>query len=222
MFINAAMKAQLFTGLLALNALLPLHAGGIFDLVNVNGRGTSLNLGIPDGNPCGMASEITVSGAGRAVSHVTVTLNVAGGRSGDLYAYLSYHGTLVTLVNRVGTGGGDAFGSADSGFNNVTLGSTGSDVHWASAGGGALTGSYLAVGRQIDPLSATASFKANGTVTLDGSFAGVNPNGTWTLFIADLSTGGTSTLEGWSLDITALPDHSPAPGRVGPGPVAAH
>ena len=222
MFINAAMKAPLLIGLLALDATLPLYAGIIYDLGNVKGSGTSLNLGIPDGNPCGMVSEITVSGAGSAVSHLTVTLNVAGGCSGDLYAYLSYHGTLVTLLNRVGTGRGDAVGSVDSGFNNVTLGSMGSDVHWASAGGGALTGSYLADGRQIDPLSATASFNANGTVTLDGSFAGVNPNGTWTLFIADLSAGGNSTLKGRSLDITALPDHSLAAGRVGPGAVAAH
>ena len=32
------------------------------------------------------------------------------------------------------------------------------------------------------------------------------PNGTWTLFIADLSAGEQSTLLDWGLDITAVPE----------------
>jgi hypothetical protein len=31
----------------------------------------------------------------------------------------------------------------------------------------------------------------------------MNPNGTWTLFIADLSAGAQSQLVGWSLNVTA-------------------
>jgi hypothetical protein len=38
------------------------------------------------------------------------------------------------------------------------------------------------------------------------SFNGMDPNGTWTLFFADLSAGNTSTLNGWSLDVTAVPE----------------
>ena len=34
----------------------------------------------------------------------------------------------------------------------------------------------------------------------------MNPNGTWTIFFADLSSGETSTLNSWSLDITAVPE----------------
>jgi subtilisin-like proprotein convertase family protein len=202
------MKAHLFIGLLALSAVVPAHAA-IYSAGNVNGSGTSLNTVIPDDNLSGVSSSINVSGAGGGLSDITVTLNVSGGYNGDLYAYLSYNGTLVTLLNRVGVGtinGGDAFGSSDSGFNNVTLNSTGSDVHWASAGGGALSGTYAADGRQISPLSSPGSFNADGTVTLAGSFAGMNPNGTWTMFFADLSAGDTSTLKGWSLDITAVPE----------------
>ena len=37
-------------------------------------------------------------------------------------------------------------------------------------------------------------------------FNGVDPNGTWTLFFADMAGGNTSTLNGWSLDITAVPE----------------
>ena len=37
-------------------------------------------------------------------------------------------------------------------------------------------------------------------------YNGLNPNGTWTLFIADLSSGGQSTLVSWELDIAAVPE----------------
>lgn len=199
------MKIQLVIGLVALNSVLPAQSA-IYALGNVNGSGTALNTVIPDGSISGVSSSLSVSGAFGAISDITVTLNVTGGNNGDLYAYLSYNGTLVTLLNRVGVTSGDAFGSSDAGFKNVTLASTGSDVHLASASGGVLSGSYLADGRQISPLSSSASFDGAGTVTLDASFGGQTPNGTWTLFFADLSGGDSSTLQGWSLDITAVPE----------------
>ncbi len=49
-----------------------------------------------------------------------MNLNISGGYNGDLYAYLSYGGALVPLLNRVGVGSGDAFGYATAGMN-VTL-----------------------------------------------------------------------------------------------------
>ena len=38
------------------------------------------------------------------------------------------------------------------------------------------------------------------------AFSGQNPNNTWTLFFADTSAGGTTTLNGWNLDVTAVPE----------------
>ena len=35
---------------------------------------------------------------------------------------------------------------------------------------------------------------------------GLNPNGSWVLFLADLSGGGQSTITSWDLDITAVPE----------------
>jgi len=36
---------------------------------------------------------------------------------------------------------------------------------------------------------------------------GVNPNGTWSLYFADtIAGGGNATLQGWSLDITSVPE----------------
>ena len=126
-----------------------------------------------------------------------------------MYAYLSYDGVLVPLLNRVGVQTGNPFGSADSGFN-ITLVSSGyGNIHAASAGdnGTPLSGTYLADGQNINPLSPASSFNPNGgTITLDISFGGLNPNGTWTLFIADLSAGGQSQLVSWSLGITAVPE----------------
>jgi subtilisin-like proprotein convertase family protein len=44
------------------------------------------------------------------------------------------------------------------------------------------------------------------TIDLGTTFASENPNNTWTLFFADTSAGGVTTLNGWSLDVTAVPE----------------
>jgi len=44
-----------------------------------------------------------------------------------------------------------------------------------------------------------------------GVFAGMSASGTWTLFIADLSPGGTSMLNSWQLIITPVPEPSVLP-----------
>jgi hypothetical protein len=110
-----------------------------------------------------------------------------------------------------GTGGGGARGYGDTGFD-VTLGSAGAnDVHFYGNysptinGSGQLTGTWQPDGRAIDPLSAPGSFDSASRVNF-GSFNDMNPNGTWTLFIADLSGGGHSQLVSWELDITAVPE----------------
>jgi|GEM_PF-657068 len=185
------MKKTLLLGMPAVNALLAAKAS-LYTVGNVNGSGTSLNLGIPDANPFGATSSILLSGSGSSLSDVTVTLNIAGDYNGDLYAYLSYNGTQVTLLNRVGTGLGgpiqQVFGFSTSGFNNITLSGagTGGSIHDVA-----------------NPVSGVSYTPDGGSLT---SFNGSNPNGTWTLFFADESAGNTSTLNGWSLDIMAVPE----------------
>ncbi len=186
------MKKLLLLGLLTVGALLPAQAS-LYSVGNVNGSGTSLNQTIYDANPIGITSSLVVSGAGSWLSALTVTLNISGGYNGDLYGYLSYNGTLVTLLNRVGTGSGNpfqsAFGFSTAGFNNVTLSDAGSgSIHNVQNPGSLPAISYTADGGSL------------------AAFNGSDPNGTWTLFFADLSAGNTSTLNGWSLDITAVPE----------------
>jgi hypothetical protein len=178
--------------------------------------GTFANSGnIPDGSSSGSAGTATASGFLPTISDISVKLNISGGFNGDLYAYLSYGGVLVPLLNRVGvttTGGGDAFGYGETGFN-VTLSSAGAqDVHFYGNysptinGSGQLTGTWQPDGRAIDPQSAPSSFDSASRVSF-GSYSGLNPNGTWTLFLADLSAGGgQSQLVSWELDITAVPE----------------
>ena len=187
------MKRSLILGMFAVSSFLPAHAA-LYSIGNVNGSGTSLNQTIYDATPSGITSSLVVSGAGSSLIAITVTLNISGGYNGDLYGYLSYNGTLVTLLNRVGTGAGNAiqsaFGYSTSGFNNVTLddAATGRNIHNVQNPGSLPTVSYTADGGSL------------------ASFNGVDPNGTWTLFFADQAGGNTSTLNGWSLDITAVPE----------------
>jgi hypothetical protein len=162
---------------------------------------------IPDDNKSGVSSQITVGGwTPTSPIDITVSLNVSGGYNSDLYAYLSYNGTLVPLINRIGMSSGNPFGSSGSGLNVILSDSGLVNIH--AAGDGALSGAYRADGQNISPLSPAGNFNANGgSITLDGTFGNMNPNGAWTLFFADVSGGGgTSTLNGWSLDITAVPE----------------
>ena len=96
------------------------------------------------------------------LTSLTVTLNISGGYNGDLYAYLSYNGTSVVLLNQVGTAGAGTFGFATSGFNNVTLddASLNGSIHDVATPGTGI--SYTPDGGSL------------------GTFAGVDPNGTWT------------------------------------------
>jgi subtilisin-like proprotein convertase family protein len=197
---------------LALGAGLTAQAGVIY-----NYGGSAYN--IPDGTLGGVSSQITVGGSLPILSDIAVTLDVSGGYNGDFYAYLSYNHVLVPLLNRMGVGSSpsttSAFGYADSGFH-VVLSDSGAygDIHLYQqvTGYGSLIGDGMSTwtpdGRKISPnLSAPLQFDSATRLTLDGTFGGMNPNGTWTLFFADVSGGGaTSQLQGWSLDITAVPE----------------
>mgnify|MGYP001500430382 CR=1 FL=1 len=203
------MKAQLLILCSAVMLALATHGGIIV------GGGSFANSGyIPDGSAIGSSGTATDSGLGSVFQDVSVSLNISGGYNGDLYAYLSHGGVLVPLLNRVGVGsahsGSSAFGYSDSGFN-ITLTSSGNDVHWYRdlvnpSGGQLTTEAWQPDGRAIDPLSAPSSFDSSSGPVNFNSYSSVNPNGTWTLFIADLSSGEQSQLVSWSLDITAVPE----------------
>ncbi len=133
---------------------------------------------IPDGDLAGVTFSGTVSDlAGQTIDALTVSLNIAGGYDGNLYSYLvAPNGTTVPLLNPTANSG--------SGMN-ITLQDGAS------------------------PITASSDL-SSGTYAASGTLANINgsaANGQWTLFFADEVTGGgTSTLNSWSLGITAVPE----------------
>lgn len=151
---------------------------------------------ITDGSSVGITSIATVSGPGVVASsgdNVSVTLNLTGGNLGDLYSYLSYNGHVVVLLNRPGTGG-----------NPLNLGVQGSSSYSFA---GTLADGYST---SVDASGGTSgSYQASGGATAFQTFNGLTAAGNWTLFFADLSGGdgaNTTTLTGWTLNITAVPE----------------
>ncbi|HUZ07773.1 MAG TPA: hypothetical protein VMV89_09845 [Candidatus Paceibacterota bacterium] len=88
--------------------------------------------------------------------------------------------------------------------------------------GGELIGTRQPDGENISPLSDPSAFDnaLNQQTAMLSSFDGGNPNDTWTLFLADLSEGGTAQVTGWSLDITTVPE-PPAANLLAAGLVAS-
>jgi hypothetical protein len=182
----------------------PLLAGPMSALAALHANGGG--FAIPDGNPNGVFSSIAVSSEQSFLTSLSVTLDLSGGYNGDLYAYLSYNGTLLPLVNRPGISPGNSFGWDGAGMSVTLADSAAQNIH--AAGNGFLNGSYRPDGQNLSPLSSAGSFNANGgTMTLNGTFGGMNPNGVWTLFLADVvSSGNSAVLNTWTLNITSVPE----------------
>jgi subtilisin-like proprotein convertase family protein len=175
-----------------------------------------VNETVPDGNASGLVLTTNLTGMIGAITNVTISLDITGGYNGDLYVYLDGpNGGFAVLLNRAGVTSGDAFGYADTGFNVTFDDSANYDnihfyqnVGYTLNGGGQLTGSWSSDGRAIDPQSNPSTFPTTQPTSVLDSFDGTDPNGTWSLFLADLSGGGQSTLANWRLDIAAVPEPS--------------
>jgi len=150
---------------------------------------------VPDNNLSGWSDTRTVSAIPAGTfNSLAVTLHLTGGWNGDLYAYLVHDTGFTVLLDHVGAGLSGPFGYGDAGMG-VTLASSGTSIH--QYGGintfsGAPTGTW-----QTDNTSGSL-----------GSFLTTNPNGSWSLFIADTSGGGVTTVAEWGLqmDIVAVPE----------------
>jgi subtilisin-like proprotein convertase family protein len=175
-----------------------------------------VNKAVPDGDLNGLALPVNLTDMGGTITNVTVSLDISGGYNGDLYVYLrGPDGGFAVLLNRVGVTSGNAFGYPDTGFDVVFDDSTGNNnIHFYQNfnpqlnGVGQLTGTWSSDGRDIDPRSAPALFDTTLPTALLTSFNGTNPNGTWTLFLADVSSGAQSTVVSWNLNIETVPEPS--------------
>ena len=148
----------------------------------------SPSVSIPDINPTGVSSTITVTDS-FAITDANVRLQVTHTWVGDLIVRLSHNGgTPVTIVDRPGfTGTG--FGCNQPNYNNVILDDQGS--------GGAIETICLA------NLTSPPNYTPNNPLS---AFNGENSSGTWTLTISDNASGDTGTLVSWSIILDGAPN----------------
>jgi subtilisin-like proprotein convertase family protein len=159
---------------------------------------------VPDGSLNGLALSHDVEGFSGPIADLRVTLNLAGGWNGDLYAYLVHGSGFSVLLNRVGVTSSNPFGFGDPGMSVTFSDTAASDIHlFGSNGGLPLSGVWQPDGRNVDPT--TVLDLSSRSAMLD-SFDGLDPNGTWTLFIADLSTGDQTMVQSWGLEIRTVPE----------------
>ena len=169
------------------------------------------NLGttVPDNAPVGLEDTRTVSlASGLVITEVTVGLTLSGGWNGDLYAYLAKDDGFAVLLNRPGRDADSPDGSETSGMTVSFADSVSGDLHTAIATiQGAVTGSWQPDGRAVSPSTVLDSDLRTAFLA---DFTGVDPSGEWTLFIADLNSGDQTTVDSWSLSLsaTAVPEPS--------------
>jgi subtilisin-like proprotein convertase family protein len=174
---------------------------------------TTSNTAVPDASLIGITSTLNVGGMSGLTAGLTVNLDITGGFSGDLYAYLlSPQGTMVVLLNRAGMGSANYFGYGDAGFNITLDSASTTNIHNYQSGSytlvnGQLAGTWAPDSRAIDPLSEPSVFDLAPAGNTLASLYGLNPNGIWTLYVADLSGGGQqSTLVSWGLTVVTVPE----------------
>jgi len=169
------------------------------------------NLAIPDGQAAGVSDVESITSGISQIGSVMVSLNIAGDFNGDLYCYLEHDNAFSVLLNRVGRTTGSAFGYADSGFNIVLIDTaTNGNIHnyqgvFTPAAGTPLTGVWQPDGRTTSPASVLDTDPSTAGLSV---FDNLNASGSWTLFLADLSPGGTSELVSWQLDFYTVPEPS--------------
>ena len=205
-------------------ALLALSLATVQGQLTVTNRFGNINKVIPDGSAMGVTDTRKVETPGIAfVTDLQVQLTIEGGLNGDLYCYLVHDSGFVVLVNRPGRSAANSIGYEDSGFSATFSAQATNDFHfYRQTGCASDNGSFDMViagvcapdGRETDPRDAVDNApRKNGLA----SFGGLNPNGNWTLFLADLSSGEQAKLKDWGLVITGTAE--PAPDlRLAKGP----
>lgn len=172
---------------------------------------------IPDGNAVGRADTQTIQGLVGEILSLRVNLNLTerGGPAfnGDLYVTLLHDTGFSVLLNRPGKTAGNVLGYGDSGLNVTFADEPGAlDIHryrFELSGSdtvplaSALTGTWGTDARAVDPDLVTQGDTRTATLA---SFTGLDPNGSWTLFVADTESGNQATLQSWGLELTLIPE----------------
>ncbi len=171
----------------------------------------SPGVSIPDGSASGLSDVRVVSSPICRLSNVRVQLEIDGEFNGDLYGYLRHITPGATnfcvLLNRPGRSPSNPLGYPDFGINVLfDDAAPNGDIHSyrtenLPARHSPLTGTWQPDGRNLNPF--IVSNEDPRTTTL-ASFVDVPASGEWTLFLADLESGGTNLLRSWGLELSGL------------------
>jgi len=183
-----------------------------------------LSLAIPDYQSSGLARTVTLSGYESQTPYiVTASIKIDpvgyGAYNGDYFAYLRHitvdglQSEVAVLLNRPGRTATNTSGYENSGMDVTFADDASVDIHFyqpiATAGGDLvgnyLTGNWQPDARNSDPFSVVTSDPRTAFLNPLG---GMDPNGQWTLFVADMERGGTGVLTSWSVKLTPTPEPS--------------
>lgn len=183
---------------------------------------TGPSVTIPEQNWVSVPLE--VSGQGligfNSITNLSISLTITGGRNNDTIVRLRApnDGPYIYLINRPSVGytrkeaGGNY--NDDHGFV-VTISDSGiGDIHLYRLynaqfdSQNRLLGTWQPDGRDVPPGSRGDDYKTATRYSLAEVFNGVNPVGTWHLELADWGRDSLppAVLEGWALEITAVPE----------------
>ena len=163
------------------------------------------NRVVPDGNAAGLSDVRNVNSAISTITSLKVRLKLTGEFNGDLYGYVRHASGFTAFLNRPGKTAANTAGYGDSGFDvTFQTGAANGDVHGYQtvtlpAAGAPLTGTWEPDGRTADPTNVTEVSVRATSLT---NFNGLNAAGEWTLYLADVESGGTNLLAEWALEIT--------------------
>jgi subtilisin-like proprotein convertase family protein len=196
--------AYLVFSMVALCVAVPQEARADFF---TNTYSFTVNQTIPDNDQTGFADTHLINGESTYLDALQLTLNISGGYNGDLYAYVFFTNSVQqssafsVLLNRPGRTASDDSGYSDSGMN-ITFDdqAPNGDIHvyqtLLDPHGGILTGFWQPDARNVHP---DFSFDTTARTADLSGFTGLNPNGSWTLFVADNSALGVATLQSWQI-----------------------
>jgi subtilisin-like proprotein convertase family protein len=158
---------------------------------------------VPDNSAIGLADTRMITSTITSITSVEVAILLTGGWAGDMYAYLSHGSGFSVLLNRPGRTLAELSGSGVSEINVTFSDSALIDLHTAIPGSGAVAGYFEPDARETDPAQALDS---SPRTAFFSSFSGLDANGGWTLYVADVAAGDTMALQSWTLTITGIPE----------------
>ena len=185
-------------------ALWPLASGAA---VIVTSQSFAIGAEVPDNSAVGFSDTRVLDSTIESITHVSVGLTLSGGWAGDIYAYLVHGSGYSVLLNRPGRTLAQPEGSGANRIDVTFTDDSLADIHQAIASAGVISGSFQPDARHIDPAEVWETTPRSAFLS---DFEGLDANGGWTLFLADMAAGDTMVLESWTLTVTGTPEPSTA------------